>query len=230
MIEKVLFDNDVLIQTKRHLLPITYAITNSIFLIEVLLLLTYVNSSVNLGQGIIYERVILFYNIVIMTLFIFVYILTPIFSSGSITNILNNNKLINLTVSGVSTNSIITEKILLGIMNVLFCIIVALPIGYVSLFFGGINIFKILKISLVLFLYIVLYNIICIMFSSYNNNIIISYFLSYLIGLILLVILLFSLNLIISNPIVLIIYILLTLFLSSIFYLLALEGTNFKNY
>ena len=90
MINKVLFDNDILIQTKIHLLPIMYAIINSIYLIEVLLLLNYVNSSINLGQGIIYDRVIIFYNIVIITLFIFVYLITPIFSSGCITNLFNN--------------------------------------------------------------------------------------------------------------------------------------------
>ena len=38
MTKKILLDNDMLIQTKRHLLPITYGITNSIFLIEILYL------------------------------------------------------------------------------------------------------------------------------------------------------------------------------------------------
>ena len=230
MTKKILLDNDMLIQTKRHLLPITYGITNSIFLIEILLLLNYVNSSVNLGQGILYDRVILFYNVVIITLFLFVYILTPIFSAGSITNILNNNKLINLIVSGVSVRNIILEKTSLGIMNTSFCIITALPIGYVSLFFGGINAIKILKILLILFLFIVLYNMICVMISSYNNNLLISYIMSYFIGLILLVPIILSLNLLLSNLVALLIYIALSLFMFGVFFLLALEGTNLKNH
>ena len=230
MIRKILLNNDILIQTKQHILPITYGIVNSIFLIEVLLLLNYVNSSVNLGQGIIYERVILFYNIVIMTLFILVYILTPVFSAGSITSIAINNKLINLQVSGISPNEIVIEKNELGIMNVLFCIIVALPIGYISLFFGGINIVKIIKIMIVLLSYIVLYNTLCIMISSYNDNIIISFILSYLIGILIIIPLLLLLNLIITNNIVLIIYLIMSIVISIIFYSLSIKGTNFKNY
>ena len=230
MVRKILLDNDILIQTKRHILPITYGIVNSIFLIEVLLLLNYVNSSVNLGQGIIYERVILFYNIVIMSLFIFIYILTPIFSSGSITSIVNNNKIINLAAFGITSDDIIIEKAILGFINVLFCFIVSLPIGYVSLFFGGINVIKILKILVIIIFYIVLYNMICIMISSYNNNILISYILSYLVGLVLLVIMLLMLNLFISNIVAFIIYILFSIFLSIILYLIAIKGSNFKNY
>ena len=229
MINKVLFDNDILIQTKIHLLPIMYAIINCIYLIEVLLLLNYVNSSINLGQGIIYDRVIIFYNIVIITLFIFVYLITPIFSSGCITNLFNNNKLINLIVSGISSKDIVKEKFALSIMNASYCIIAALPIGYVSLFFGGIHIIKILKILLVLFLYLVLYNMICIMISSYNNNILVSYIISYFAGIPLIIIILFLLNTLVSNIIAFIIYIIMTVFIMFIMYLFAIEGSNFKN-
>ena len=34
MIRKILFDNDITIQTKKHILPISYGIINSLFLIE----------------------------------------------------------------------------------------------------------------------------------------------------------------------------------------------------
>ena len=230
MINKILFDNDILIQTKRNMLPIIYGITNSIFLIEVLLLLNYVNSSVNLGQGIIYERVILFYNIIIMTLFLFVYILTPIYSAGSITNMYNDNKLINLVVAGISPKDIIIEKVIFGIMNVIFSVIVALPIGYVSLFFGGINIIKILMILCILLFYIISYNMFCVMISTYNNNIFISYIVSYLIGLVFIITLLLLLNILVSNIIAFIIYILISILLTIFLYLLATEGTIFKNY
>ena len=115
-------------------------------------------------------------------------------------------------------------------MNTSFCIITALPIGYVSLFFGGINAIKILKILLILLLFIVLYNMICVMISSYNNNLLISYIMSYLIGLILLVPIILSLNLLLSNLVALLIYIALSLFMFGVFFLLALEGSNFKNH
>ena len=151
MVNKLLLENDILIQTKKHLLPIVYAITNSVFLLEVLLLLYYVNSSVNLGQGILYERVIFFYNVVIITLFIFVYILTPIFSAGSIVKIYNDQKLINLIIAQIPKEDIVIEKIVLGIMNDVFSIITCIPIAYVSLFFGGISLIKIIKILVVIF-------------------------------------------------------------------------------
>ena len=230
MIRKILFDNDITIQTKKHILPISYGIINSLFLIEILLLLNYVNSSINLGQGIIYDRVILFYNIVIITMFIFVYILTPIFNAGSITNIINDNKMINYILSGVSPKDIIMEKTYIGLMNVMFCIITSLPIAYVSLFFGGINLIKIFKILLILTMYITLYNIMCVMISSYNSNLLISYIMCYLIGLFLVVMIVILLKLLISNIIALSIYIFLSLFMSIIFYLLAIEGSNFKNF
>ena len=230
MIRKILFDNDITIQTKKHILPISYGVINSFFLIEILFLLNYVNSSINLGQGIIYDRVILFYNIVIITMFIFVYILTPIFNAGSITSIINDNKMINYILSGVSPKDIIIEKTCTGIMNVMFCIITSLPIAYVSLFFGGINIIKILKILLILTLYIIFYNMICVMISSYNNNLLISYIMCYLIGFIIIVLILILLNLLISNILALLTYIILLLFMTIIFYLLAVEGSNFKNY
>ena len=230
MIRKILFDNDITIQTKKHILPISYGIINSLFLIEILLLLNYVNSSINLGQGIIYDRVILFYNIVIITMFIFVYILTPIFNAGSITNIINDNKMINYILSGVSPKDIIIEKTYIGLMNVMFCIITSLPIAYVSLFFGGINLIKIFKILLILTMYITLYNIMCVMISSYNSNLLISYIMCYLIGLFLVVMIVILLKLLMSNIIALSIYIFLSLFMSIIFYLLAIEGSNFKNF
>lgn len=229
MINKLLLENDILIQTKKHLLPIVYAITNSVFLLEVLLLLYYVNSSVNLGQGILYERVMLFYNIVIISLFVFIYILTPIFSAGSIAKIYNDQKLINLIISQISKEDIVLEKIALGIMNDLFSIITCLPIAYVSLFFGGISLVKILKILLILFEFIVLYNCICVLVSAYNYNVLISYIINYLIGLILTIFILLFLTTLIANNIFLLIFTLLTIIISFILYIFTVNSNIFNN-
>ena len=228
MKSKLLFENDQLIQAKLHLLPIVYAITNSLFIIENLLLLNYVINGINLGQGIIYDRVVLFYNIVILTLFIFVYILCPIFNSGSITTMYNNMKLVNLLVAGISKKDILLEKIKIGILNLCFCLISSLPLAYVSLLFGGVNVLKIFKVLLIVLMYIMIDTTLCVMISAFNKNIIISYLVSYLAGLIIVIPILLLLNLIINNNFAMMVFILISFVLSYVFYLISKRGKVFN--
>lgn len=210
-------------------LPFLLSVQNIVFAILVLIYANIIISRGKINGELDYDRIKLFYNLVIYILYFLVFIYAPYFLAGALNGLYKNNTIEYLLSTRMNIKEITYAAFLRGFANVLILIVSTFPIACVSLYFGGMGIVRVLRIIICLISFSMLLSSICLYISSFykerNATVLVSYVICFFIFLLHM----FLLKYIINLNFVTFLYFLFANTLSLIFIVLAYKGRIFND-
>ena len=182
----------------------------------VLIFANIIISSAHINGELNYELIKLFYNFIVVILFVISCVFAVMFLSNSLYQLYERNIITHLLSVKINLSSIIYAVYIMGVANVVIILFSAFPIISVSFYFGGFGIVKIIRLLSIIISFAIFISTLCLFISTkFKNNIksiVISVFLCNIFGCVNL----FTLNYIIFNTFRCIIYVLISLIISLI--------------
>lgn len=135
-----------------------------------------------------YERVKIFYNVMIYILFALVFIYAPYFLAGSLNSLQKNNTIEYLLSTKMKLKEITYASFLRGIANVIILIFSAFPIASISIYFGGVGVLRALRLVVCLVCFAFILSSISLYISSFYKErgatVLLSYVISFFVFII----------------------------------------------
>lgn len=161
----ILKRENVLNVRKRKLL-ISLTISISLFAVISLIILNNIVVEADLYSYINYVYVRYMIRFAMLFEIFLVFIFSSVFLAQSINTDKNNNSLQNILCTEVKKMDIIFGKYISGVLNTACIVFAGLPVAYISLFFGGFTVNRLIKFLMILFMLILLANAISLFVSS----------------------------------------------------------------
>lgn len=189
-----IFNRESVLNSKKRKLLYSLSSVITVFAIVTLIIINNIVVEADINSYINYEYVRLMIKFDMFFELWIAFMFSSIFLSGAINIDKNNLSLRSILSAGVNKKEIILGKYINGLLNT-FCIVTAgLPIAYLSLFFGGYTLFKIISFLAVLIGITILYSAITLFISSRVEDRTVSLLISLMFAVVLFIILLFSLD------------------------------------
>lgn len=192
---------------KNRTLLLFVAVQNIILALIVLIYANVIISNGKINGELNYSQVKFFYNFIIYFMLFIIYIFTPYFLASSINKFVKSNTIEYLLSEKVRLSEITYAAYVRGVLNIVILIVSSFPIACVSLYFGGVGLFRAFKLIVFLMCFAGFFSAICVYISSIIKDVNSSLFLSYVIGFFLTIINIYMLKYIINSLLILFMYI-----------------------
>lgn len=214
---------------KQRFLPFYLPIQNIIMALVVLIFSNSIISKGNINGELNYSQIKLFYNLVIVLLFVIVSIFSPIVFASSLNNLVKNNTIEYLLSVKVKIRDIIFAVFLRGFFTIIILLVSSFPIACISFYFGGLSIMRISRLFIYLIGYVLIETSMILFISSMISDINISKIVSIFVSLVLCVIHIMIINVLCSAYVYSFLYMFFSIIVALVFLYFCRNGLVFES-
>ena len=169
-----IFNRESMLNVKRRKLLLSLSIAISLFAIISLIVINNIVVEADIYSFINYDYVRLMIRFAMFFEIALVFIFASVFLANSINSDKKNLSLQNILCSNINKSDLILGKYLNGVLNTSCIAFAGMPVAYISLFFGGFTVNRLIKYLIILMVLILLSNAIALFISARIKDVIIS--------------------------------------------------------
>ena len=194
-----IFNRESMLNVKRRKLLLSLSIAITLFAIITLIVINNIVVEADIYSYVNYNYVRMMIRFAMFFEIGLVFILAFVCLANSINTDKKNLSLQNIICSGISKRDIVLGKYINGVLNTSCIAFAGMPVAYISLFFGGYTVSRIIKYMVILMILILLANAIALFISAKIRDVLVSLLVSISVLFVLYILLFITIDYIMLN-------------------------------